>query len=272
MDLLLPLRLLKRAIEKRLPYSGLLFAFVRRDINARYKGTVMGVLWSVINPMIMFSVYLLVFGFFLKVRMPNSASMWDFALYFSIGFFPWVFFNAAVVRAATSIVENRNYIKKVAFPAEIFPCAVVLSEAVSLLISIGIVLVFSLLLKGFSVYLFLLPLILVLEVLFALACAFFVSTATVFFRDIPQLLNSLFMVWFWLTPIAYTVDLIPKQLKIFVYLNPMHHILALYHSLLLNGTMLNMKVLAFFIAFTAVLFFFGVLLFRKAKGHFSDLL
>lgn len=266
------LRPIKNIIENRIPYSSLLFAFIGRDVRVRYGGTVMGGLWSIINPLIMFSVYLLVFGFFLKARMAGSASVWDFALYFSAGFFPWLFFNTAVVRAATSIVDNRNYIKKVAFPVEIFPCTIILSEAISLFISMGIVFLFSIILKGFSWLLILLPLVLVIEMIFALACAFFVSAVTVFFRDVPQLLNSIFMVWFWLTPIAYTIDVVPEKLRFLVYLNPIHHILALYRSLLFNRAMLNIWSLLSFAIFTGVLFVFGILLFRRIKRHFSDLL
>lgn len=232
----------------------------------------MGVFWSVIHPLSSFLVYLLVFGFFVKVRMPASTSVLDFALYFSAGYFPWVFFSRTVTRGATCIVDNRNYIKKVAFPSEIFPITVLLSELVSLVISMTIVVLFSLYLNGFSWFLFLLPLVIVLHGMVTLACIFFVSAVTVFFRDIPQLLNSLFMVWFWLTPIAYTIDLIPQKLGIFVYLNPMHHILALYRSILFHGSMLNAWILLASAFFSCVFLFASLSIFQKAKRHFSDLL
>lgn len=232
----------------------------------------MGVFWSVIHPLATFSVYLLVFGFFLKIRMPQSTSVLDFALYFSAGYFPWVFFSNAVTRAATCIVDNRNYIKKVAFPSEIFPFSLMLSEGVSLLISITIVVIFSISVHGFSFLLLLLPIVILLEMIFVLSCVLLASAITVFFRDIPQLLNSVFMVWFWLTPIAYTVDLIPKKLEILVFANPMHHVLALYRSMLLNSSMPNMKVLLLFTLFSLTLLYVSLLIFQRAKRHFSDLL
>ncbi len=264
--------LIIRGYKKYLHYRELIWSFVRRDINLRYKGTVMGLFWSVIHPLATFSVYLLVFGFFLKVRMPQSTSVLDFALYFSAGYFPWIFFNSAVMRSASCIVDNRNYIKKVAFPSEIFPGTIILSEGVTLLISIAIVVVFSIYLNGFSFLLFFLPMIIILEVLFVLACAFFVSAATVFFRDIPQLLNSFFMVLFWLTPITYTTDMIPKKLEVLVYLNPFHHILAIYRSLLFNSTMPNVKLLIMFTIFSTVFLYIALSVFQGVKRHFSDLL
>lgn len=261
-----------RVYNKYLHYRDLIWSFVMRDIQARYKGTVMGVFWSVLHPLAAFSVYLLVFGFFLKVRMPQSASVLDFALYFSAGYFPWVFFSSAVSRGATCILDNRNYIKKVAFPSEVFPYIVLLSEAATLLISVGIIILFSIYVKGFSWFLLLLPVIMIIQAVFTLACIFVVSCVTVFFRDIPQLLNSVFMVWFWLTPIAYAVDLIPKKLHFFVYINPMHHVLALYRSILFNGTMVNMLALTLFTLFSLASLFLALAIFRKSKGHFSDLL
>lgn len=264
--------LIIRAYKKYLNYRELIWSFVRRDIDARYKGTVMGACWSLIHPLAAFSVYLLVFGFFLKVRMPASTSVLDFALYFSAGYFPWVFFSGVVTRAASCIVDNRNFIKKVSFPSEIFPSTIALSEGVSLVISIAIVGAFSIYLKGFSVLLLLLPIVMLLEVIFSLACALLVSAATVFFRDVPQLLSSLFMVWFWLTPITYTADMVPKKLELFVYLNPIHHLLALYRSLLFNGTMLNVKMLLLFAIFSGIFLYCSLQIFRRAKRHFSDML
>jgi len=264
--------LITRAFKKYFHYRELIWSFVRRDIHARYKGTVIGVFWSVIHPLTAFCIYLLVFGFFLKVRMPNSTSVFDFALYFSAGYFPWVFFSSAVTRAATSIVDNRNYIKKVAFPSEIFPCTVVLSESITLFITLLIILGLSIALKGFSFLLLLIPIVVIFELIFALALALFVSSVTVFFRDLPQFLNSLFMVWFWLTPITYTDAMIPGRLKILVYINPMHHILAFYRSIFLHGVLPNLLVLSAFMLFSVILLGGGLALFRSTKRQFSDLL
>lgn len=124
-------------------YRELLWNFTKRDITARYTGTFLGVFWSFLNPLFMFLVYLVVFGFFMHMRLPGDDSLMGFVLYFSVGFFPWAFFSSALMRSASAILDNRNYIKKVPFPAEIFPYSVILSELVSLFIGFGILIIFA---------------------------------------------------------------------------------------------------------------------------------
>ncbi len=101
-------------------FRGLIWNFVKRDIKSKYSGSLLGLYWSVINPIITLIVYFVVFGFFLKARLPGNDNVWDFALYFSAGFLPWVAFSESVMRASRSIVDNKNYIKKVPFPSDIF--------------------------------------------------------------------------------------------------------------------------------------------------------
>ena len=96
-----------------LPYRGLIWNFVKRAISSKYVGSLLGMYWSVINPLITLIVYIIVFGVFLKVRLPDSTSIWDFSLYFAAGFLPWTAFQSSVMRASSSIIENKNYIKKV---------------------------------------------------------------------------------------------------------------------------------------------------------------
>ncbi len=258
--------------NRKTQHGSLLWNFVKRNIAARYKGTFFGICWSFLNPLALFCVYLLVFGFFLKVRMPGSVSFFDFALYFSAGFFPWVFFSGAVMRAAGSIIDNRNYIKKVAFPLEIFPLSVVLAESVSLCISIGIVIVFSIFAKGFTPFILLLPIVMIVQVFFTLALSMLCSAATVYVRDIPHILNSLFMIWFWLTPIAYTVDFIPEKFKILVYMNPLYYNLEFYRSILFSGTAPKAEIFFPFTVGVIALFLFSAKLFYKAKPYFADVL
>jgi lipopolysaccharide transport system permease protein len=122
-------------------YRGLVANFIKRDISQKYVGSLLGLYWSVINPIITLLIYILVFGVFLKVRLPGDTDIWDFALYFAAGFLPWAAFQDSVMRAARSILDNKNYIKKVPFPSEIFPVYVILSEFINLFIGLGIFLV-----------------------------------------------------------------------------------------------------------------------------------
>jgi ABC-type polysaccharide/polyol phosphate export permease len=236
-------------------------------------GSLLGLYWSVINPIITLIVYILVFGVFLKVRLPGDDNIWDFALYFAAGFLPWAAFQTSVMRTATSIIDNKNYIKKVPFPSEIFPVFITLSEFVNLLICLGIYFVLYLVLKGVpTIFILLLPLAVALQILFTLALAFFFSSGSVYFRDIPQLLGAIFLIWFWATPIAYTVNLIPANYHWIVTLNPAYYMLEIYRDALFYGKIPDMSILVPFVVFCVVLFCASIWFFRKTKTGFGELL
>lgn len=254
-------------------YHGLIWNFVKRDIYSKYAGSLLGLYWSVINPVITLVVYFVVFGYFLKARLPGNDNIWDFALYFSAGFLPWAAFSESVMRASSSIVNNKNYIKKVPFPSEIFPVYTVLSEFVNLLIGLTIFMVLFMMLKGIpSIYIVFLPIGIILQMTFTLSLSLIFSSATVFFRDTPQILGSLFMIWFWGTPIVYTVNVIPESVRWIVSLNPAYYMLEIYRDLLIYGRFPELDTLIPFLLFSVVFLFFSISVFKKTKRGFSELL
>lgn len=256
-----------------LKYRGLIWNFIKRDISSKYVGSFLGLYWSVLNPIITLIVYIMVFGLFLKVRLPGTTSIWDFALYFAAGFLPWLAFQDSVMRASRSIIDNKNYIKKVPFPSEIFPIYTTISEFVNLFIGLGIFFVLFFFLKGApTVYILLLPLAIILQMMFTLSLAFFLSSGAVYFRDIPTMLGPLFMIWFWVTPIAYTVNLIPDNFQWIVNLNPAYYMLEIYRDALFYGKFPELNILIPFLVFSFVLLVLGILFYQKTKRGFGELL
>jgi len=256
-----------------LKYRGLIGSFIKRDISSRYVGSFLGLYWSVLNPIITLIVYVIVFGVFLNVRLPGSTSIWDFALYFAAGFLPWLAFQDSVMRASRSIIDNKNYIKKVPFPSEIFPVYTTLSEFVNLLIGLVIYLFLFIFLKGTpTVYILLLPLAIILQMVFTLSLAFFLSSGAVYFRDIPTMLGPLFMIWFWATPIAYTVNLIPVNFQWIVKLNPAYYMIEIYRDALFYGKLPEINILVPFLMFSVISFILSIWFFRKTKTGFGELL
>jgi lipopolysaccharide transport system permease protein len=254
-------------------YRGLIGNFIRRDINSRYVGSLLGLYWSILNPVITLVVYIIVFGVFLNVRLPGATSVWDFALYFAAGFLPWLAFQDSVVRASRSIIDNKNYIKKVPFPSEIFPIYTTLSEFVNLFIGLSIYVFLYIFLKGLPTgYILLLLLAIALQLIFTLSLAFFLSSGAVFFRDIPTMLNPLFMIWFWATPVAYTVNLIPVNFQWIVRLNPAYYMLEIYRDALFYGKFPEFNILVPFLLFSVVLFAISIWFFQKSKTGFGELL
>ena len=254
-------------------YRGLIWNFIKRDISQKYVGSLLGLYWSVINPIITLVVYILVFGVFLKVRLPGDTDIWNFALYFAAGFLPWTAFQESVMRASRSIIDNKNYIKKVPFPSEIFPIYVTLSELVNLLIGLVIFFVLYVILKGVpTIFILLLPLAILLQMMFTFSLAFFLASGSVYFRDIPQMLGAIFMIWFWATPIAYTVNLIPESLRWIVTYNPAYYMLTIYRDALFYGKIPDMSILVPFTIFSVVLFIASIWFFKKTKRGFGELL
>ena len=256
-----------------LKYRGLVFNFIKRDISSKYVGSLLGLYWSVINPLITLMIYIIVFGVFLKVRLPGDTNIWDFALYFAAGFIPWLAFQDSVMRASRSIIDNKNYIKKVPFPSEIFPVYTTFSEFFNLLIGLGIFFILFLVLKGApTIFILLLPFAILLQMIFTLSLSFFLSSGAVYFRDIPQILGALFMIWFWATPIAYTVNLIPQEFQWIVMINPAYYMLEIYRDVLFYGKIPNLQIIGPFLIFSVVLFLISILFFRKTKSGFGELL
>jgi len=256
-----------------LKYRGLVFNFIKRDISSKYVGSLLGLYWSVINPLITLMIYIIVFGVFLKVRLPGDTNIWDFALYFAAGFIPWLAFQDSVMRASRSIIDNKNYIKKVPFPSEIFPVYTTCSEFFNLLIGLGIFFILFLVLKGVpTIFILLLPFAILLQMIFTLSLSFFLSSGAVYFRDIPQILGALFMIWFWATPIAYTVNLIPQEFRWIAMINPAYYMLEIYRDVLFYGKIPNLQIIGPFLIFSVVLFLISILFFRKTKSGFGELL
>ncbi|MEI6842670.1 MAG: ABC transporter permease [Methanomicrobiales archaeon] len=256
-----------------LAYRGLIWNFVKRDISSKYVGSLLGIYWAVINPLLTLIVYIIVFGVFLKVRLPDSTSIWDFSLWFAAGFLPWVAFQSSVMRASSAIIDNKNYIKKVPFPSEIFPIYTTVSELVNLLIGLAIYFVLFFALKGTpTIFILLLPLAIFLQVMFTLSLAFFLSSGAVYFRDIPQVVGAVFMIWFWVTPIVYTINLIPVDFQWIVKLNPAWYMLEIYRDVLFYGKFPELTILVPFLVFSVVMLVLGFLFFQKTKRGFGELL
>jgi lipopolysaccharide transport system permease protein len=264
---------LEKSLLPLYKYRGLIWNFVRRDISSKYIGSMLGLYWSVINPLITLVVYCIVFGFFLKARLPGNDNIWDFALYFSAGFLPWTAFSQSVMRASTSIVDNKNYIKKVPFPSEIFPVYIIISEFVNLLIGLSIFMVIFIILKGTpSFYIIFLPIGIILQLMFTLSLSLIFSSATVYFRDIPQILGSLFMVWFWGTPVVYSVNVIPESVRWIVDINPAYYLVEIYRDILLYNRFPDPHRLLPFILFSIIFLYLSSVIFQRTKRGFGELL
>jgi ABC-type polysaccharide/polyol phosphate export permease len=222
-------------------YRELLRNLVIRDLKVRYKNSVLGVLWSLLNPLLMTLVFTVVF----TLMVPSAIA--KFPVFFMSGFLPWSFFAASVMAATGSIVNNASLIKKVYFPREILPIAEVLSNLVHFLVALIVLfaMIFVFRIKLTPAVL-MLPAIILAEVIFITGMALLLSAANVFYRDTQHILQIVIQAWFFLTPIFYPITLLPKSKVILGMsvdvqlwarrLNPMGSLIASYQDVLYWGS------------------------------------
>ena len=211
-------------------YRDLIKNLVSRDFKTRYKRSYLGILWSLLNPLLLILVYTLAFDYIMKIRVK------DFPMFFMCAYLPWSYFSSGLMISLSSLSDSGYLIKAVYFPREIVPLSIVLSCLLHFLITFifvfPILLIYGYLPHGS--YLFL-PVIILLQTLFIFGLSLFLSSIHVYFRDLRYILDVILMAWFWLTPIAYPISLIPEQ-YLFVYkLNPMTLFVTAYREALLHG-------------------------------------
>lgn len=257
-------------------YRVLIQNLVSRELKARYRGTILGFLWSFFNPLLLMIVYTLVFGFIIRPRDPAlEGSPWLYALFLFCGVLPWTWFSSSSLESANVLMIHGNLIKKILFPAEVLPVVTVLSNLIHFSFGLPILLLFVLVFgKHVSLYLLFLPLVILVQLVFSLGFSFLVSSLTVHFRDIKDILTNFLTFWFFATPIVYpvTFESIQKSsvLKILLNLNPMTHIMEGYHSCLFYGTLIRWKRLGVTLAVSLILFYIGYSIFDRLRDSFPE--
>ena len=269
---------LKNLYKHRLLITNL----ISRELKARYRGTVLGFLWSFINPLLLMIIYTIVFGLIIAPRDPAfNENPILYSLFLFCGILPWTWFNASMIESANVLMIQGNLIKKVLFPAEILPIVSVTSNFIHFLFALPILLLVKLLIcifvKGappFTAYLLLIPFVILVQYVFSLAFAFFLSALTVHFRDIKDILANVLTFWFFATPIIYPVTFAPIQkfplLKLWVNLNPLTHIMVGYQNSIYFGEMLRWKKLGITFLVALVLLFLGYYVFDKLRDSFPE--
>lgn len=246
-------------------YREMMYNLVKKDLRTRYKGSFLGFLWTFVNPLLQLIIYTIVFSTIMRVNVEQ------FYIYLFVALIPWIFFTSAVQGGATSILSGKDLIKKIYFPRLIIPISVVNAAFMNMIFSM--VIVFSALIIsgiGLSKYIFLLPIIMLLEYLLALGLAFIFSALNVFFRDLEHILGIVIMGWFYLTPIVYTVDMIPEKYLGIFYLNPMTSIIMAYRDILYYKQMPHFDILGQIFLWSVGFVVIGYLIFQNLQKRFVE--
>jgi len=263
-------------------YRGLIQSLVGRELKARYRGTVLGFLWSFINPLLLMIIYSIVFGFIIGPRDPafNNNSIL-YALFLFCGVLPWTWFSSSSLEAANVLMIQGNLIKKVLFPAEVLPIVVVTSNFIHFLFGLPILFGAKALIScfvpnapGFSIYLVFLPYVILVQYIFTLGLGLFLSALTVHFRDIKDILANLLTFWFFASPIIYPMTFGPIKksviLRTFLNLNPITHIMVGYQNTVFFGEMIRWKRLSVTLLVAIIIFIVGYHVFDKLRDSFPE--
>lgn len=256
-------------------HRDLIVQLTRREIEGRYRGAYLGMLWSLAHPLLMLSVYTLVFGVIFQSRWPQARtdSLVDFALILFAGLSAYSCFSETVGRSSGVIVSVPNYVKKVIFPLEVLPISILGAALFHMLISVGVLLVVHLLVGGGLPWtIILLPLVSLPLIFLSLGLAWFVASLGVYIRDIGQAVGIVLQVTFFLTPIFYSIEIIPEPFRTLVLFNPMAPVTENFRRVLLWGQLPSFPGTLWWILGTGAMMMLGYAWFMKTRKGFADVL
>lgn len=246
-------------------YRELLKTSVKKEIRGRYKNSFLGVIWSFLNPLLQILVYAIIFPIILATKQEY------YVIFLCCGLIPWNFFSTAINRAAFTMVENGNIIKKVYFPREILPISIVTSEAVNFLISTIIIIAFVMFYGlGITHVIIYYPLVLLVQYVLLLGISFIVSSITIYVRDLQHLIGVALQLFFYATPIVYAADAIPEQFRAVLNLNPMTYIINGYRDIFYNQVKPDIMGLLMLLGIMIVVCVIGYLIFNKLQKGFAE--
>ncbi len=255
-------------------YLFLIYQMSRREVVGRYRGSMMGLLWSFASPLVMLAVYTFVFSVVFQVRwQTGGGDNASFALNLFAGVIVHGFFAECFNRSPTLIAENTGYVKKVVFPLWMIPAIVVVAAMFHMLISVLVLLVCSgLFLQQFHPGVLALPLLLAPYALLVLGVSWFFAALGVYLRDLTQVLPVVSTVLMFMAPVFYPVEALPEEFRGWMYLNPLTYVIGEMRALVLHGAMPHWATLAKFAAIALLVALAGLKVFRKAQPGFADVL
>lgn len=246
-------------------FRWLLLELVKRDLKLRYRGSVLGVAWTLLNPLLFMAVYTLVFSVFMR------STIASYPIFLLSGLIPWMWFSNTVGQATSSLVGAEAYIGKTLMPAELLVLAPVLSNGVNFLITIALFLATSLALGvniGWS--LIFLPVLFAVELCLTLGASMLVAVIMVYFRDIQQIVAYFMTALFFLTPIFYTRATVPPNLQFLVLFNPIAGLISAYQSVFYNGVPPSAEDLLSSTAFGVMILVIGLAIFNNSRDSLGE--
>lgn len=251
----------------------LIISLTRRELAARYRGSVLGIVWALLTPVVMIAIFTIIFAGLFKARFGDSNSQWDYALYLFCGLLPWNAFQESLQLSSNTIVAHANLVKRVVFPLETLPVAQSLAAVANQMFgTVALVVAAAILRHEAHATMLFLPLLVIPQTIAMLGGAWLLASLGVFVRDIVQGITLVLMAWMYLTPIIYPESLVPERYRAIVNLNPFTPLVRNYRRILLEGSAPDWRGLAYFAVFGLASFLFGYWWFARTRKNFADVI
>lgn len=246
-------------------YRQMLKSMVLTDLRTRYKGSVLGFLWTFINPLLMLVIYSFVFSAIMRMNIEN------YPMFLFVAILPWIFFQSTIQSSAGIIVRNSSLVKKIYFPREILPISVTVAGLINYLFGL-IILIPALLIFGIPLTesLIFFPLVLLIQFFITLGISFIVAGLNVFFRDIEHILSIILQLTFYITPIIYPVTMVPERYQYIFVVNPLSSIFEAYRNIFFSGVFPDINLLLVYSLISLFILIFGWWIFHILQKKFAE--
>jgi lipopolysaccharide transport system permease protein len=248
-------------------HRSLVLALLVRELKVRYRGSILGFVWTFLNPLLLMAVYALVFRYYMRIAVPN------YALFLLAGLLPWTWFASSLADGTNAIVGGSSLVTKSLFPTEILPTVVVLSNMVNFALSIPL-LAFAGWAYGVSfsplAWLCLVP-VMALQCVFTLGLVLSLSALNVHYRDVQHVVANLLLLWFFLTPIVYPASQVPERLHPLLWMNPVALFTEIYRDIFVTPTWPDVRGFGLMAAYALASVLVGAKIFDGYRDTFPEL-
>lgn len=253
-------------------YRDLIVLFVRRDFVAKYKQTILGPFWFILNPLISTLMYTLVFAGIARISTEGVPPQ----LFYLSGIVAWSYFSSCLNGTSSTFVSNSSIFGKVYFPRLVSPVSVIISSLIQFGVQMILLICFILyyLVTGYSItfniYILFIPVIVICLALMGFGFGLIISALTTKYRDLTNFLGFAVQLWMYVTPVIYPSSAVPEKFRIFVFINPVAPLIEAFKKGIINAGEFSPEKLLYSFIFTAVLIFIGLVLFNRTEQNFMD--
>jgi lipopolysaccharide transport system permease protein len=253
-------------------YRGFILGSVKREFQSKYRNSLLGAAWTVLNPLAMIIVYTVIFSKIMHSRLPSGIdSEFAYSVYLCAGVLTWGLFAEIVSRAQNTFLENANLLKKLSFPRLCLPVIIVANSLLNFSIVFGLFTIFLMITGNFPgvVFISLAPVLFIL-IAFAIGLGISLGVLNVFFRDVGQAFGIFIQFWFWFTPIVYPITILPESVRSIIHYNPMENLIGAFQQILVARQWPEWQGLAPVTLVAILMCVLGIHLFRKHAGEIVD--